>query len=114
MPWWKESGLAWVMATGAWAARREADGAIRSLAPTWPAHRQPAVDRALIRLAHWEMTAGGRPPRAVVSEVVEIAKSFSTDRSPGFINAVLDKVLKQVLAEGREADAGDATSTSGD
>jgi hypothetical protein len=33
----------------------------------------------------------------VVNEAVELAKTFSTEKSPAFINGLLDKVLKQVL-----------------
>jgi transcription termination factor NusB len=33
-----------------------------------------------------------------VNEAVELAKQFSTEHSPGFVNAILDKILKRVLA----------------
>ncbi|MDX2115869.1 MAG: transcription antitermination factor NusB [Planctomycetota bacterium] len=89
---------AFELATLAFRARREADLAIAELAPGWPAHRQPSVDRAIIRLAHYEMTSGRTSPKIVVNEAVELAKRFSTDRSPAFVNGVLDKILKRVLA----------------
>jgi hypothetical protein len=41
-----------------------------------------------------------------VNEAVELAKEFSTDKSPAFVNGLLDKVLKQVLAaRGESAEA---------
>jgi len=86
------------LALAAHRARRAADEAIREFAPQWPAVRQPAVDRAILRLAHFEMTSGRTPPKTAVNEAVELAKAFGGERSPGFINAVLDKVLKRVLA----------------
>ncbi len=86
------------LAQAAYRRRRDADDAMRALAPTWPSHRQPAVDRAILRLAHYEMTATSASPKVVVNDAVEIAKRFSTDRSPAFVNGLLDKVLKQVLA----------------
>ena len=86
-------------ANSAYENRRAADRAIKEFAPTWPAHRQPAVDRALLRLAHYEMTATDINPKIPVNEAVELAKEFSTDRSPAFVNALLDKILKQVLAQ---------------
>jgi len=86
------------LARGAWADRRSADEAVRDLAPTWPAHRQPAADRAILRLAHHEMSAGLTPPKVVVNEAIELAKAFSTDRSPSFVNGVLDKIMKRRLA----------------
>ena len=50
-----------------------------------------------MRLAHFEMTSGRTPPKVAVNEAVELAKSFSTERSPAFINGLLGKVLKRVL-----------------
>ncbi|MBX9737799.1 MAG: transcription antitermination factor NusB [Phycisphaerales bacterium] len=87
------------LALGAWADRAAADKATVELAPTWPAHRQAAVDRAILRLAHFDMTKGpgSDKPKIVVNDAVELAKEFSTDKSPGFVNALLDKVLKRVL-----------------
>lgn len=94
----KDRDKAVVIAQGAWAERASADAAFADLAPEWPAHRMPAVDRAVLRLAHYEMHAGSAAPKAVVNEAVELAKQFSTADSPGFVNALLDKILKRVLA----------------
>lgn len=86
------------LAQAAYDDRARADAAMRELAPTWPAHRQAAVDRAILRLAHHEMTSGRNHPKVVVNEAVELAKEFSTERSPAFVNGLLDKILKKVLA----------------
>ncbi len=93
------------LASRAHASRAEADALVESLAPTWPASRQPAIDRAILRLAHYEMTAGVSPPKVVVNEAIELAKQFSTERSPAFINGVLDKILKQLQRQGEVAGA---------
>ncbi|MFN9991922.1 MAG: transcription antitermination factor NusB [Phycisphaerales bacterium] len=84
-------------AMAAYQARREADKAMEVLAPGWPAHRQPAVDRAILRLAHYELKLGKVHPKIIVNEAIELAKEFSTDKSPAFVNGLLDKVLHQVL-----------------
>lgn len=89
---------AFALALGAHRGRRDADEAVKELAPTWPAHRQPSIDRAIVRLAHFEMHQPNAKPKAVVNEAVELAKRYSTERSPAFVNGVLDKILKQVLA----------------
>ena len=73
------------------------------LAPGWPAHRQGAVDRSLLRLAHHEMSATLTHPKIVVNEAVELAKEFGSERSPAFVNGLLDRVLKRVLEERRQA-----------
>lgn len=95
----REKEKAFELASGAYSGRREADEATRELAPTWPAHRQPAVDRAIIRLAYFEMVSGKTNPKIAVNEAVELAKKYSTDRSPAFVNAVLDKALRRFGAE---------------
>lgn len=92
------------IAQAAWNDRAASDAVFAELAPDWPAYRMPAVDRAVLRLCHHEMRAGS-PPKAVVNEGVELAKQFSTKDSPNFVNALLDKVLKRVLAEQAQAQA---------
>ncbi|HZW08514.1 MAG TPA: transcription antitermination factor NusB [Phycisphaerales bacterium] len=101
-----ERDRAFALAAGAWEHRAEADAATAELAPDWPAHRQAAVDRTILRMAHYEMTRGGAPPKAIVNEAVELAKTFSTERSPAFVNALLDKILKRLApaAPGHEGE----------
>ena len=83
------------LATDAWGARESSDNWIGRLAPQWPPKRQPGVDRSILRLAVHELTSGQTPPKVVIDEAIELAKSFSTEQSPGFVNAVLDSVLKE-------------------
>jgi len=98
---------AFTLAKAAFDGRAIADKFMLELAPTWPAHRQAAVDRAILRLAHYEMMVARTPPQIVVNEAVELAKEFSTDKSPAFVNGLLDKVLKKVLSEPAAAPASD-------
>ena len=92
------------LAREAFAHRRKMDAEVLELAPGWPAQRQPAVDRAILRLAIHEMRSGRTPAKVAVNEALELTKRFSTERSPAFVNGVLDKVLKRVLAEQRASD----------
>ena len=87
-------------AASVWGVRRAADAELSGLSPGWPAQRRPAVDRALLRLGWYELRATDAPGAAVISEVVELAKRYSTERSPGFVNAVLDSVLRAARGEG--------------
>lgn len=93
-----EQDRAMKLALSAYSDRAAADAVMLELAPGWPVHRQAAVDRAILRLAHYEMTVAGINPKVVVNEAVELAKGFSTEKSPAFINGLLDKVLKRVIA----------------
>jgi N utilization substance protein B len=86
------------MAGGTWEQRASIDQQVERLAPQWPPRRQPGVDRNLIRLAVWELTNAQTPPKVVLDEAIELAKKFSTEQSPAFINGVLDAVLREHLA----------------
>ncbi|MEI7657354.1 MAG: transcription antitermination factor NusB [Phycisphaerae bacterium] len=88
------AALAISLVKGALAGRKTADEAFRTLAPEWPTHRLAGVDRAILRLCHHELAAGANPAPIVLNEAVELARHFSTDRSPAFINALLDKIAK--------------------
>jgi N utilization substance protein B len=83
------------LAGAAWEHRQIADAWIERLAPQWPPRRQPVVDRNLIRLAVWELTGTQTPPKVVLDEAIELAKEYSTEQSPAFINGVLDAVLRE-------------------
>jgi N utilization substance protein B len=70
------------------------DGTIESYLQDWTLPRLPAVDRAILRVAVWELLyAPDVPPIVAVDEAVELAKELSTDDSPGFVNGVLGQVV---------------------
>jgi len=83
------------MAEAAWGQREASDQWVERLAPQWPPRRQPPVDRNILRLAVWELTNTDTPPKAVLDEAIEMARQFSTEQSPAFVNGVLDAVLKE-------------------
>jgi len=99
------------MANGVWDQREMIDQRVERVAPQWPPRRQPTVDRNLIRQAVWELTNSDTPPKVVIDEAIEMAKKFSTEQSPAFVNGVLDAVLKehQGLTEGTEAQRHEGT-----
>lgn len=83
------------LASAAWSARIDADREIGRCTPEWPIHRQPAVDRNVMRLAWWEMTKGGVPAAIAINEAVELAREFGAEKSPAFVNAVLDRLRRE-------------------
>ncbi len=75
------------------------DSEIQMLADNWSLERMPAVDRAILRMAAWEILHNAEVPNEVaISEAVSLAAELSTDDSPKFINGVLAR-----LAKGRQA-----------
>ena len=83
------------LARRAWNNRELADAWVERLAPQWPPRRQPGVDRNIMRLAVWELTGTDTPPKVVIDEAIELAKQYSTENSGGFVNGVLDSVLRE-------------------
>ena len=73
--------------------RDQIDELVQTYARGWSLKRMPAVDRALLRIAVWEMLFNDEVDDPVaISEVVDLARKFSTDESPKFINGVLDRI----------------------
>jgi len=84
------------LAEGVDSHRTEIDGLLRDHARGWSLERMPAVDRALLRLATYELLHEQEVPVGVViSEAVELASEFSTDDSGRFVNGVLSAIAKQ-------------------
>jgi len=89
------------LARAAWQDHEQADALTVTLAPDWPIHRQPPVDRAIIRLAHYEIASGHAPVSVAINEAIELAKTFGAEQSPSFINGVLDKMAKRIREQGQ-------------
>ncbi len=75
--------------------RDDIDEQIITHARDWKIDRMPAVDRAILRLAVWELLHNDEVPAAVaIDEAVELAKEFSTDDSGSFIHGVLARITR--------------------
>lgn len=69
------------------------DRLIELHATGWSLARMPAVDRAILRVAVWELLHNPEVPDAVaISEAVEAATLLSTDDSAAFVNGVLGAI----------------------
>ncbi len=83
------------LAVGAWEKHAELDSEIASVATGWRLERMAAVDRAVLRLALFELRHTETPVGVVISEAVELAKQYSTSRSGAFVNGVLAALEKE-------------------
>jgi N utilization substance protein B len=73
------------------------DDLITAHAIDWTIDRMPAVDRALLRMATYELMARPDVPTgAVISEAVELATQYSTEDSGRFVNGVLATIAAVV------------------
>ena len=78
---------------GTFEHREAIDSAIRSTADNWTLERMPIVDLCILRSATYELLyLVDIPPAVSINEAVELAKTYSTDDSPKFVNAVLDRI----------------------
>ena len=96
------------LAKKAWELRQEADSIVVELAPDWPTYRQPIIDRSILRIAYYEIVSTQTPPKVAINEAVELAKEYSTEKSPLFINGVLDKIYKSRRADNEITDDNEA------
>ena len=78
----------------------ELDGLIAAHLKNWRLERVAVIDRLVMRLAIYEMLAAAEtPPRVVINEALELARTFSGEEPVPLINGVLDAVRKTL---GRE------------
>ena len=75
----------------------EIDALIGKYAINWDVKRMPGIDRNILRLAIFEMLFADEkiPVTVAVTEAVELAKMFGSDKSPRFINGVLGKLMRE-------------------
>jgi len=78
------------------------DELLSKYAVGWTLDRMPVVDRNILRLGAYELIWADETPDAVVlDEMVQLAKEFSTDDSPSFVNGLLAR-LKELKPSLRE------------
>jgi len=79
---------------GVAASAPELDALIVGHADNWRIERISVIDRAILRIAIYEFRSAKTPPKVVLDEAVELAKTFSSENSPAFVNGILDAVLR--------------------
>ncbi|MFL5736476.1 MAG: transcription antitermination factor NusB [Actinomycetota bacterium] len=83
------------LVSGTAAALPELDGAIGDAAEDWTVGRLAALDRAILRVAVYEVLhREDVPVGAAIDEAVEAAKELSTDESGRFVNGVLGRIAR--------------------
>ena len=76
------------------------DPLIESAADNWRLSRMAVIDRLVLRLAVYELLAAETPPAVVIDEAIELARTFSDEPSPRFVNGVLDAVRRGLEGDG--------------
>jgi transcription antitermination factor NusB len=82
---------------GTWENLKQCDEAITASTIKWQFGRLSPVDKSILRLAVYQLKfCPDIPPKVVINEAIELAKKYSTDKSPAFVNGVIDAVLKKI------------------
>lgn len=95
----RERDFALELARGVLRRQSEIDERLANLAANWTLRRMLAVDRSLLRLAAYELLEERAPVAVIINEAVEIAKVFGDDKSPAFVNGMLDALAKELQRE---------------
>ena len=83
--------------------REHLDNLISDSSRNWRIERMSKVDKSILRLSVYQLNfCPDIPPKVVINEAIELAKKFSTSRSPAFVNGVLDAVLKKLKTQSRK------------
>jgi transcription antitermination protein NusB len=74
----------------------ELDALVAARSEHWRPERMAVIDRAILRLAAYELRQATTPPKVVLDEGIELAKKFSSEEAARFINGVLDGLLRSM------------------
>ncbi len=80
----------------------ELDAKLQPIAPDWPIDQIARIDRSILRIGLHELlySAATVPPKVVINEAVELAKSFGSDNSSKFVNGVLGTAYRTLIEGG--------------
>jgi len=74
------------------------DSEIQKHLKGWDYQSIGKVEKAIMRLAAYEIMIDGTDKRIIINEAIELAKALADDKSPRFINAILDAIGKEESA----------------
>lgn len=73
------------------------DEKIKHFAPEWPIERISLVDRNILRIGIYELLLNQEtPPKVVIDEAIELAKTFGSESSGRFVNGVLGAIYEEM------------------
>ena len=89
--------LAFEWVKGTWENLESCDELISPAIIGWQFSRLSPVDKSTLRLSVYQLKfCTSIPPKVVINEAIELAKKYSSEKSPGFFNGVLDAILRSM------------------
>ncbi|MBP5773631.1 MAG: transcription antitermination factor NusB [Eubacterium sp.] len=77
-------------------SKESIDKEIETVSNKWKVDRMDKVDKAILRLAYYEIKMDDEiPDKVAVNEAVELSKKYSSDASPKFINGILSNFVSE-------------------
>ena len=77
----------------------------KNLKNNWSLERISKINLSLIKIAIYEMLYKNLPYKVAINEVVELAKKYSDEAAPQFINGILASVVKERNLNGENNEA---------
>lgn len=84
------------LASGVVQSHRRLDAHIERAAERWRIERIGIIDRNVLRLGTFEIETGAAPPRVAIDEAIRLARWFGGEKSPSFVNGVLDRIARDL------------------
>jgi N utilization substance protein B len=72
------------------------DRELEAVTTNWRLERLGAIDRAVLRLAAAELSAGETPPKVVIQEAVRLAERYGSVQSARFVNGIVDALARRM------------------
>jgi len=93
----RELARQWI--NGTWQSIEHIDKMIADSCENWEISRISPVDLGNLRLAVFQLLdCPDIPPKVVINEAIELAKLFSSQQAPKFVNGVLDNIQQKILS----------------
>ncbi|QDT17406.1 transcription antitermination factor NusB [Alienimonas californiensis] len=84
---------AWRLFAQVMEVRDDLDARLSGVARNWSLKRMAATDRNALRLGLFELLHTDLPPKIVLNEAIELARTYGDKNSPQFVNGLLDRLL---------------------
>ena len=67
----------------------------KNLKENWEIERVSKINLSLLKVAIYEILYTNTPFKVVINEAVELAKKYSEDTAPQFVNGILASIVKE-------------------
>jgi len=79
---------------GTWSDRARLDRAIDEAAHGWTSERMAVLERNILRLAVWEMSAADVPAPVAIDEAVALSKRYASPEAATLVNGILGRIAR--------------------